>query len=311
MNHKNTVTITLFLLFATSPLCADDAKGGDKKASGTPLLAGYLSPVPVTVLADLSVKEITPPSVSGIELSYCGYKQYTNADGYFQFPKKHAANDVRVIICTNTDFDRIKNTVSQIKVKTAMPSIAVYRITKQKDTALQPKTPSGDSTADAKKDASKDKKPDTSSAAGSDTQETAPDVWSMTVHFEGTAVPTDGVSPQDLIIYANPNDLYIEATGVAAPPKDDTTATLSDAAPDATFFTTESPHFIIPPKCMYVLRSNPSCNEHLLDLDTDDQFMESVDTAMEEDEVASKSSDTDSMGNPLPGIKRSAIPADD
>jgi len=255
MNHKRTINIAVFILFAITathisadtPATAPESKPAATPAgalTSTPIIAGYITPVPDEVLDSLSTEKPKPPIVGGIKMTYSGYNQYTNADGFFQFPKHHSANELRIIICSGTDYDLLKNTVSKIEVtKKTKPAIAVYRITKQKD------------------------------ENGSFCK----------VESQGTSVPSGGLLSSDIIIHADPSCFYIQ--------------------PDSVHFDSSEPddiaNFIIPTDTLYLLRT-PAPSE----LTKSDNLTESVDAKTESDMVASKSTETDSMGEALPGVQR-------
>jgi hypothetical protein len=255
MNHKRALNIAVFILFtitATHISVATPAATPENKPvttpavalASTPIIAGYITPVPDEVLDSLSTERPMPPIIGGIKMTYSGYNQYTNADGFFQFPKHHAANELRIVICSETDYNLLKNTVSKIEVtKKTKPTIAVYRITKDKD------------------------------ENGSFCK----------VESQGTSAPSGGLLSSDIIIHADPNCFYIQADSVH----------FDSSEPD------DIANFIIPADTLYLLKTpTPS------DLTKSDNLTESVDAKTESDIVASKSTETDSMGEALPGIHR-------
>ena len=186
MNHKRAINIAVFILFtitalhifadappsATSPAAATPAAA---PTPSTPIIAGYISAVPDEVLNSISAETTTAPTVGGIKMTYSGYNNYTNNDGYFCFPKHHAANELRIIICNQTNYDLLKNTVSKIEIsKKQQPTLAVYRIIKQKD--------------------------DNASF--------------FKIESQGTTLPTGGLLSSDLIIHADPACFYIQPDSV-------------------------------------------------------------------------------------------------
>lgn len=272
MIHMRALTIPFFTVFSILTMHI--------QASGS-LLTGYISPAPDEVLHSLTAGEAQKPVVGGIKLNYFGYSDYTQNDGYFSFPKTHTSNELRIIVCQETDYELLKNTVSQVKVKkVASPQIAVYKITKEQE--AKPGTPP------AKKDTpqNEDQKPE----AKQDEPESN-STWYFKVESLGSSVPEGGLKQQDLIIFCNPADLYIYCGSEKTTPPN-----------AATYYAEENNNFIIPAECMYLLRS-----QQMADIEKDDAMTQLVDVDSRTNVVPTKSTETDSLGNPLPDVQQSTI----
>ncbi len=282
MSRKSRLTITFFAVISTFSPMLD---------AGNPIIGGYLVPAPQEVIQPLN---LPTPVVGGIKITYSGYSDYTNRDGYFSFPKHHTDPEIRLIVCAETDYDLLKETVSKVKInsKAQNPAIAVYRITKQKETFSEdvnaqgigkkdqtqkaaPETPGdADKAKDANKDADPSKKTDTPNNN---------EVWCYTIKAEGNLAPTDGIRSTDVIIHCDPAMIYLK---------------------DKSYYyasTEETSHFILPTECIFLLKT-PAAP----DLDRADIMTESIESEIQVENVENKSSETDSMGNPLPGVVRSA-----
>ncbi len=266
MIRTRVLTIAVFILFST-PLHITSA--------GTPLISGYISPAPDEVLRSLNHTEPTQPVVGGIKMTYSGYTDYTNNDGFFSFPKHHTNNALRVIICTQTNYDLLKQTVSQIKVTSSSPTIAVYLISKlqeeKKEPVAQPQNTSPSS------DALPAQNPEAATP-----EPIATGCWYFKVERQGTTAPTDGIKPQDLIIHCDPAYVYLHDGGV--------------------YYAQENNNFIIPAECMYLLKTPPAA-----DICQSDLMTQSIESNVQKDSIASKSTEQDSMGNQLPGIERTTL----
>jgi len=208
MMFKRLLIIAFFLLFSTpnfSP-CASN-----------PLIAGYISPAPDEVLYSLSAEKPEIPVVGGIKMNYSGYVNYTNADGYFSFPKHHAANELRIIVCESADYDLLKNTVSKVQIKKMQqPTIAVYKITKQQEQAE--KEPQNNES--------------TTKQLPTDPQ---PGAWYFKVESLGNTLPDGMLSSQDCIIYCHPSAIYLKDGAV--------------------YYAEENNNFILPTGCIYLLKT--------------------------------------------------------
>jgi hypothetical protein len=252
---KRLPSIAFFLLFAT-PFFVSSASN--------PLIAGYICPAPDEVLYSLSAEKPVTPVVGGIKINYSGYVNYTNADGYFSFPKHHAANELRIIVCESADYDLLKNTVSKVQVKKIQqPTIAVYTITKHQEAAPKQDTSTPQPPSDAQ-----------------------PSAWYFKVSAQGTTLPHGILNSQDCVIYCHPSELYLQDGAV--------------------YYAEENNNFILPLGCMYLLKTPQSAS-----IDRNDVMTQSVDSGLNTDTVANTSSETDSMGNPLPEIERTIITTPD
>jgi len=215
-------------------------------------------------------------------MTYSGYANYTNNDGYFSFPKHHTSPDLRIIVCAETDYETLKETVSQIRInsKIQAPALSVYQVTKQKENLSDEKT-----AAQKKKQAAAQTKQDKKTDEGTTKSDTpAPnEVWSYTVTAIGKTVPANGIQSTDLVIHCDPSMIYMQDQ-----------ACYYDS-------TEETSHFILPNESLFLLKTPPPPA-----LERADILTESVESSIETDSVASKNNDTDSMGNPLPGVVRAA-----
>ncbi|MDQ5890758.1 MAG: hypothetical protein QG604_632 [Candidatus Dependentiae bacterium] len=294
MLRKSRLTITFFLVISTLT-CITQA--------GTPIIAGYLFPAPHEVLESMTIEEIKQPVVGGVKMTYSGYTDYTNSDGYFSFPKHHTEPELRIIVCPETDYDLTKNTVSSIKTKSATPAFVWYLVTKQQDNGAAPvvtkdpnatpaqpnsndpkpanETPGNSADKNTAKSAD-DTQTKNLAAAFADPNATPTNSWYFKVEAKGSTLPPNGIKPTDLVIHCDPSAIYLQDQSV--------------------YYSEESSHFIIPDECIYLLKTPPAPA-----LDQNDLMTESVDAETEKDTVDSKSTETDSMGNALPGVVRSAI----
>jgi len=274
MMSKRALTISVFLLFSSAAL----------RAAGTPLLAGYIQAVPAEIADSISSKKADVVKPGGIKTSYCGYIDFTNNDGYFKFPIHHTNNVLRVIVCSEIDYDTMQNTVSKIELKRAQQNLKVsqYRITKQKDAATSP--------SDKDKADAKEQKPQ--------------DSWCFLVEkiADTPPAPEEGITANDLIIFCNPDDLYVKHKPAPA----EEAKAKEEKKSGALFYTEESPHFILPTDCFYLLKTQAPAT-----IDENDKFTIAIDATSESDSVANKDANaTDSMGNTLPGTDRQALATD-
>jgi hypothetical protein len=251
---KRLPIIAFFVLFSTPIFLS---------CASNPLIAGYIAPAPDEVLYSLSTQKPQTPVVGGIKINYSGYVNYTNADGYFSFPKHHAAHELRIIICESADYDLLKNTVSKVQVKKVQqPTIAVYKITKQQETTEQ------------------------SAASESGTKQLPtdpqPGAWYFKVESLGNSLPDGLLSSHDCIIYCHPSELYLQDGAV--------------------HYAEENSNFILPLGFAYLLKTPAATS-----IERTDVMTLSVDSCLSTDSVENTTPETDSMGNPLPGIQRTVI----
>jgi hypothetical protein len=236
---KSVRTIPFFVVL-TSSLCSLHAS--------SVMLAGHLSPAPDEVLRAVQSGPITQPTVGGIKMTYAGYVDSTNNDGYFSFPWHNAQNELRIIITAETDFDRLKNTVSQLTSVKAdkRPALRVFRVTKQTET---------------ERDA--EAKPQQEGPLALKSFD--PSQWYFKVSDEGTTLGDKGLSSQDLIIHCDPKHIYMQDGSM--------------------HFAEENSHFIIPHEVIYVLSTPPA---FVLSDNDKDQLSLSVDANRIADEVKEK-----------------------
>jgi len=256
--------------------------------AGNPLIAGYISPVPDAVLAALTHEKQTPPVVGGIRLTYHGYTDYSNNDGYFNFPKYHPDETLRIVISREIDYNLLKKTVAEIKLPTQDPAkVAIYRVTKQK-ASLKEASENQSSRPKENKSAPETTAPakETKAISGSDqVDEDKPldqqEAWFFKIEPQELV---GGISQRDLLIECLPGDVYIN--------------TQED------HYTEESTNFIMPSSCIYLLKT-PEAPE----LKDTDAMNQAINTSIESDTVKAKGTETDSQGNTLPDIARSALRA--
>ncbi len=267
MINKRAFNITVFILFSITTTHVFNE---------TPIIAGFVSSVPETVTTSIGLKSSERPVVGGIKITYSGYSNYTNNDGYFSFPKHHIPqqtdtiiDEIRLIICNDTSYNLLKNTVSKVEVnkKEQKPSLAVYRITKQKESATPSSTPNASATANSMPSAS---------PAPADTS------YFFKIESQGTSIPSNGLLSSDLIIHADPTYFYLH--------------------PNSTYYAEENNNFILPDNSIYLLKTPPAP-----ELGKDDNLTQSVDAAIEVETIPTKATEPDSMGNPLPEIQRAVI----
>lgn len=267
MTPASRITITFFAVISMAAV---------PRMAGGPIIAGYVTPAPAEVLQDLSHEKPEPPVVGGIRVIYHGYSDYTNNDGYFTLPKEHTADSLRIIVSRSIDYDLLKNTVSEITLPTTDPTrLAIFKVTKQK-TALKSEA----NRAPAEK---APEQPATQPAeAGGDATEpliNRDEAWYYEIEQQELK---GGLSSRDVIIECEPADIYLNTR--------------------EKHYTEESPHFILPSTCIYLL-ATPAAPE----LRHTDVFSQAVETTRESDTVENKKTETDSMGAPLPGVQRTAL----
>lgn len=118
-------------------------------SGGQSLISGYLQPTPPTILHSVHP---TPPSarVGGIPLSYAGYLDYSNNDGYFSIPKHHIENHIRLYITPRINLHTAQgSTISHLSLDEKSP-VKGFLYTKSQDEKgmwywkVQPFTPPAD-----------------------------------------------------------------------------------------------------------------------------------------------------------------------
>lgn len=101
-----------------------------------PLIGGFLTEVPRDVIKDVSTRAEQRAqvnrSVGGITLSYGGYRDVTNFDGYYHFPQHHTGTTLELIITTGVKTEKKDQTISHLKLDDSRPA-AFFRFDKQAD----------------------------------------------------------------------------------------------------------------------------------------------------------------------------------
>ena len=265
------ITITFFAVISMAI--------GQKTCAG-PIIAGYITPTPSEILHDLSHEHPQAPTVGGIRVTYHGYSDYSNNDGYFTLPKEHTADTLRIVVTRMVDYDLLKNTVSEIKLPSQDPAhIAIFKVTKKK-TSLELKEQKKDK-EHTKKDTEQATPPSDTTATG-DAGEQAinqNEAWYFEIEPQELK---GGLSPRDIIIECEPGDVYLNTR--------------------EKHYTEEGPHFILPSTCIYLLKTPAAPELHKTEV-----FSQNIESTKESDIVENKKTETDSMGNALPDVRRSAL----
>lgn len=124
MFKKTIGFIALFCIIAPVSVHAD------------PLLGGFLTEVPRDVIKDVSThaeqRAQVNRSVGGITLSYGGYRDVTNFDGYYHFPQHHTGTTLELIITTGVKAEKKDKTISHLKLDDTRPAV-FFRFNKKAD----------------------------------------------------------------------------------------------------------------------------------------------------------------------------------
>jgi hypothetical protein len=124
MLKKTIGFIALFCLLAPVLVHAD------------PLLGGFLTEVPRDVIRDVSTqaeqRAAVNRSVGGITLSYGGYRDVTNYDGYYHFPQHHTGTTLELIITTGVKAQKKEKTISHLMLDDSRPA-SFFRFEKKPD----------------------------------------------------------------------------------------------------------------------------------------------------------------------------------
>ena len=124
MLKKTIGIITLFCFIAPVLVHAD------------PLIGGFLTTVPRDVIKDVSThaeqRTQINRSVGGITLSYGGYRDVTNFDGYYHFPQHHTGTTLELIITTGVKAQKKEETISHLMLDDNRPA-AFFRFDKKTD----------------------------------------------------------------------------------------------------------------------------------------------------------------------------------
>lgn len=185
MKMCRAITIPFFIVFAMA---------FNGVMASKVLIAGYLTPAPPEVIAPTGAPK---PVVGGIKIRYAGQVNYTNSDGYFSFEKAHSSNTLRIIVTRTTSYDTLKNTVSHQTLSEEKPAMAVYTLEKKSGS------------------------PETIPALANTpapTEEVTPHdddskMWYWQLTFDGNELSKSALSSRDMIIEAEPADIYIQSGG--------------------------------------------------------------------------------------------------
>lgn len=185
MKMCRAITIPFFIVFAMA---------FNSIMASKVLIAGYITPAPPEVIASTGASK---PVVGGIKIRYAGQVNYTNNDGYFSFEKAHSSNKLRIIVTRTTSYDTLKNTVSHQTLSKEKPAMAVYTLEKKSGSpesipALV-HTPAPEEEITPHDDDSK--------------------MWYWQLTFNGNELQKKALSSHDMIIEAEPSDIYIQPGG--------------------------------------------------------------------------------------------------
>lgn len=182
MIARRMTTITFFLVFAMAFGTVSPNKV---------LIAGYLTPAPREVIESTGAPT---PVVGGIKMRYAGQINYTNNDGYFSFEKAHNTNTLRIIVTRSTDYDLLKNTVSHQTLKAEQPPMAIYKLEKKQGAPTS--LPAGT-------EPSEEIEPHSDDAQ----------LWYWQITKITSTMSKNTLSSHDLIIEADPSDIYLQDGG--------------------------------------------------------------------------------------------------
>lgn len=246
MKIREGITIPFFLIFsiffAVSLIAAEPTDTGATDDSVI-MIAGYITPTPLKVIESVTDGTAHQPTVGGIHMTYSGYRNFTNGDGYFSFPKHHPSHELRIIITTKMGYDLYKHTVSKQELPAEKPPIAVYRVQKLRESAQM---------------MNRSEQTDSPSYRTNAPKSVDENQWLWKVKFDGSTPPSGGITSHDLVIFADPKHFYLQDGSV--------------------HYAEESNQFVLPHNMLYLLSAPPAPQIRRLDA-----YTESVDTQRESD----------------------------